>query len=394
MIDSAIFRPPNIRLSHAFLLAMGCGTSGSAYVAHADPDPVDAVDDVPTVDVDAERAVEVPGKAETTPAVQGWLLETSPGTWEALPEDVDATLTEAYYGGEPVALYTVRGSKPSEDVTYDVDFRQMLRSNRRSGQSQQLRWGPVPGRRNGGALGGAAGGRTQYQWELKNGNWADFEEEELQHLIRAWMMGHDEVSYEARGLQYLINFRRMVQINLSSGQKRHIRVKPRQAPEPPAAQDANTPEPAAEPTAEPAPPQGATAGASARRRITPPGKAKRFSLGKDGKGSASAAQGSQAGGNESKPGVQSGQQESASQFSQTLPALPSGVSWPLGATAQTAAKALYIELLSCQQLPQSERRSRYKQKCLLWHPDKNLDQEDVATEVFQFLQLLRDWLLA
>lgn len=376
---------------------MGCGTSGTSatYVAHADPlDPVDAVDvdDLPAVNVDAPLAVDVPGKAEMAPAVQGWLLETSPGTWEALPEDVDATLTEAYYGGEPVALYTVRGSKPSEDVTYDVDFRQMLRTNRRSGQPQQLRWGPVPGRQRNGAA-GASGGRTQYQWELKNGNWADFEEEELQHLIRAWMMGHDEVSYEARGLQYLINFRRMVQINISSGQKRHIRVKPRQAPEPPVAQDAKA-EPASTSAAEPAPPQGAAPGASARRRITPPGKAKRFSLGKDGKGSASAAQGSQAGSHESKPGAQSAQGEESASQSTSTPALPSGVSWPLGAAAQTAAQALYVELLSCQQLPQSERRSRYKQKCLLWHPDKNLDQEDVATEVFQFLQLLRDWLLA
>lgn len=35
---------------------------------------------------------------------------------QALPADVDETLTEAYYSGQPVALYTVRGARPSEDM--------------------------------------------------------------------------------------------------------------------------------------------------------------------------------------------------------------------------------------------------------------------------------------
>ena len=109
------------------------------------------------------------------------------------------------------------------------------------------------------------------------------------------------------------------------------------------------------------------------------------------------------------------------------PALPFGVQWP-SAQAKAAAKALYMELLlwcnwclghihplqsmlwaskscwerddwrlcvcvmrrfcaskcsllgtmrlSSQQCTQAERRSCYKHKCLLWHPDKNLDKED------------------
>ena len=89
MNDSLIF-PPNIKLSHAAYLriyAMGCGTSGTSatYFAHAPLDPVDAVevDDVPAV-VDAPAlAVDVPGNADEMALVQGWLLETSPGTWEA-----------------------------------------------------------------------------------------------------------------------------------------------------------------------------------------------------------------------------------------------------------------------------------------------------------------------
>jgi len=40
-----------------------------------------------------------------------------------------------------------------------------------------------------------------------------------------------------------------------------------------------------------------------------------------------------------------------------------------------------------------ERRKAYRAACLRWHPDKNLDDEDTATEVFQFLQLLKEWCL-
>ena len=103
-----------------------------------------------------------------------------------------------------MCLYSVRGSKPSEDVTYDVDFRQMRRTERRSGAQKRVKWGPVPQRKS-----QQSGGRTQYQWdawwnsldfefvfcldlrrfvricrvcraqepkELKNGHWADFED--------------------------------------------------------------------------------------------------------------------------------------------------------------------------------------------------------------------------
>ena len=76
----------------------------------------------------------------------------------------------------------------------------------------------------------------------------------------------------------------MVQLNLSSGQQRHIRVKPRIS-EPPTA----APPESAETTAETeAPPEAASRGAGgaerpnkARQNAVPPGKAKRFSLGKE-----------------------------------------------------------------------------------------------------------------
>ena len=81
----------------------------------------------------------------------------------------------------------------------------------------------------------------------------------------------------------------MVQRNLSSGQQRHIRVKPRISEAPAAPPEASTWS-EAETTAPPeAPPETQGAGGAggaerpnkARHNAVPPGKAKRFSLGKE-----------------------------------------------------------------------------------------------------------------
>ncbi|CAJ1389967.1 unnamed protein product [Effrenium voratum] len=318
-------------------------------------------------------------EASTRPPVErnapkgAWLVETAPETWEELPADVGATLTAALHANQPVALYTVHGAKPSQDVSYDVDFRQLLRRDRGSGRQQRLRWDPTWAPRLGaaGAISAAdpGGAATRYQWELKNGTWADFEDEELQHLVRAWMMGHDQVRYRARGLEYEIQFPRMVQINLCTGLKRHIRVKPLAEPSlaPPA------------PTAAPAPAAAKAAAktAAASRRAV---RDKRHSLGPQELGA-------------DQPGDARGQGADCQPKAEALE-LPPGVSWPLKPEARMPAAEMYEDMCRGASGAQAERRSRYKALCLKWHPDKNLDSEDTATEVFQFLQLLRDWYLA
>ena len=56
-----------------------------------------------------------------------------------------------------------------QDVSYDVDFRQLLRTNRSTGQQHRIRWAPhtveMTSKLNGMAVGGSSGGKTQYQWE-------------------------------------------------------------------------------------------------------------------------------------------------------------------------------------------------------------------------------------
>ena len=48
-----------------------------------------------------------------------------------------------------------------QDVTYDVDFRQNLRTNRRTGATQRLKWGVVPRA----PAAPPMAGKTQYQWD-------------------------------------------------------------------------------------------------------------------------------------------------------------------------------------------------------------------------------------
>ena len=74
--------------------------------------------------------------------------------------------------------------------------------------------------------------------------------------------------------------------------------------------------------------------------------------------------------------------------------LPIGASWPLLPSANEAARTLFRDLCATQTRPASEKKSLYKGKCLAWHPDKNLEKQEIATEVFKFLQLVRDWYLA
>lgn len=70
--------------------------------------------------------------------------------------------------------------------------------------------------------------------------------------------------------------------------------------------------------------------------------------------------------------------------------LPHGVAWPDMPASRLAVEGLYAKLTA---VPLDERRKVFKAACFEWHPDKNPSNEDVATEVFQFLQRLKSWYL-
>ena len=47
-----------------------------------------------------------------------------------------------------------------------------------------------------------------------------------------------------------------------------------------------------------------------------------------------------------------------------------------------------------EKLSLDERQKLFKRLLIKWHPDKNPDDQDVATRVFQELQEKKDWLLS
>lgn len=74
--------------------------------------------------------------------------------------------------------------------------------------------------------------------------------------------------------------------------------------------------------------------------------------------------------------------------------LPPDIEWPKDARAKNIARALYRDMSKSRHAALSERQKAYKAACLSWHPDKNRKHEDLATEVFQFLQTLKKWYFA
>eukprot|EP00435_Cladocopium_sp_Y103_P056250 s54_g18.t3 len=65
------------------------------------------------------------------------------------------------------------------------------------------------------------------------------------------------------------------------------------------------------------------------------------------------------------------------------------IRWPPGADERRAAGGVYAEMSASSHRPLVERRKTHTALCAQWHPDKNQGKEDLATEVFKFLQTMK-----
>lgn len=63
---------------------------------------------------------------------------------------------------------------------------------------------------------------NKFQVQL-SGEWQDYPQQENQVLMRSYLSGFECARYTHRGQTYLYNFKRMVQINTTSGKERSIR---------------------------------------------------------------------------------------------------------------------------------------------------------------------------
>lgn len=71
--------------------------------------------------------------------------------------------------------------------------------------------------------------------------------------------------------------------------------------------------------------------------------------------------------------------------------LPIGAEWPTEPKAKKVAETLFRDMCASRGKPLKERQKAYRASCLSWHPDKNPKYVELSTEVFKFLQVLKQW---
>mmetsp|Transcript_13609 Transcript_13609/g.22481 ORF Transcript_13609/g.22481 Transcript_13609/m.22481 type:complete len:604 (-) Transcript_13609:49-1860(-) len=436
--------------------------------------------DVGTTSVAAAYAKHI--KPETEGSKPGsyrtgeWQWQQNETTWLSFDSDTKQLLRAARLMGREIVCFV------AGDSEYEANLETCVQRNLQTGYERKLRW-VRPQKES-----------AQFQWQLKNGTWVDYEDEENEKLCAAYAAKQRFIRWSARGNDYQLDFAKLIQENVStnSGMTRNVRIlrdtwgtearpepsvcKASGSPIPPSAgkrfgfhggldssygtspRPSHT-EPSIPPPGHPPldpkhsarrPSHGSSTGPSAGvgptdssgRSSGHPPFAKAFSAFHtkvdpgssfeqrksspySGHGSSSERYDPKAPGSRTSAGsspppggtripssspppsgstrAPSGPSHprAASGTGGTAPAgargkatsaikLPSGVDWPGDTKARKAAEELFYDL---SKVPINERKKTFMKACLRWHPDKNLDDEDTATEVFQFLQTLKEWYL-
>eukprot|EP00930_Biecheleria_cincta_P034492 TRINITY_DN23838_c0_g1_i2.p1 TRINITY_DN23838_c0_g1~~TRINITY_DN23838_c0_g1_i2.p1 ORF type:complete len:338 (+),score=59.24 TRINITY_DN23838_c0_g1_i2:65-1078(+) len=300
-----------------------------------------------------------------------WQYEASLGVWELFDTHVSLQLENAYSTGEMRFVCYVG------EVFYEFDLRAYVQIEWPSGDQNRIQ-------RSSRAveLGGSSWKQSEgkshseicFEWQLKNGCWISYEDEEQELICSAVQAGHKMVSFLAHGFKYKIDLEKMVQTNLNTGRVRWLRARYEE-------------------------------NACIEERAFEVLKEVQLDTWKMDQNGGRGSEGRE-------EQQQRYQQPSRSEFAQKLYRrreaarqsgnklpetsawpprktvdLPDGV-WPQDARAKKAAHQLLAKL---QKTPAPSRRQAYRAACLAWHPDKQPDDEDAATQVFQFLQALKPW---
>lgn len=409
-------------------------------------DGADADDDSRATPSSSSRA---PSPAKSPAGLRGsdsnlgtWQWEVTRGVWQAFEPHVERILLAARKYGRYRVVYCINGK------VHEADFENNIQRNLSTGVQCHLRWKPV----------------QQFQWEMKNGLWVDYDDEENDALISGMMEGLTSVHYSARGFDYKVNLIEMKQENtsLNAATIRHIRIlgadvqsdEPAPSPRPtdipnipmkprsawqgkvpsgqrdsfrsPRPEQSNHQDPSRRPQSEetssgqqqrghkipprPSPPKAPSEGPSARfaqGRSSAPTSSKPtvssegYSVAED----LQAEDGFAKKPKRSSPGLGAAKQPSpppkaakkAPPAEESPPKassnIPPGLDLPATPAAKRASLSLIAELEALKLRPLAERKKAYRAACLRWHPDKNTQDEDTATEVFKFLQDLKDWYL-
>lgn len=334
-----------------------------------------------------------------------WLIEDAEGSWMRLDHEISAQLLVAWYCGEQLLDYSFQGA------SFQVDLTVWEQRNVQTGERKKIVWNSSDASSEGDA------GLADWAEGKEDGStWLDPGEEAERQLWAALNSGQQVVRYSVNGCQFEVDVVNMIQTNLSTGERWMIAVE--DGPDGPGAPAAEVPDAgkSTEPSTsnpleatqlpEPSPESTAFAGGASEPRAVPtakggrpkafiykavpdpgrpPPKQKKWSLapGQKQRLAPKAAP-------KTRPAPNSGAGKSGAGGAKELP-LPQNVEWPKGPKARRVAEAVYADMRKSREKPLAHRRRAYMAACLSWHPDKNLKHQEVATEVFQFLQGVKDW---
>ncbi|CAJ1335147.1 unnamed protein product [Effrenium voratum] len=332
-----------------------------------------------------ETAAEEPTRPEVYLGGE-WLIEEE-GAWRCLDPEISAQLLVAWYCGEQLLHYELQGR------SYEVDLTVWEQKDVETGQRRRIVWNssdPDDAR-------GSVASTDASEDAPDVPPWLDPGEEAERQLFAALESKQPVVRYMVNGCEFEVDTVNMIQTNLSTGERWMIAVEGEE-PEPGCRPEHGTGDAQAE--AEPS--QSAfAAGASEPRAVpTAKGKPKAFiykAVPDPSKPPPRQKKWSLAPGKKPKLAGPKAQAAAGSQAGQACPKpkaellLPKGVEWPVSAKARRVAEAVFADMRKSREKPLAHRRRAYMAACLSWHPDKNLKHQDVATEVFQFLQAVKDW---
>lgn len=284
--------------------------------------------------------------------------------------DIGKLLSAAHHSGEAEVFYAVGPEACMADLS------SMVQTNMVTGICQLIR----PASKKSPIL--------QFQWQLKPGVWVDCEADENERLVKARMAHRSVVKFSSHGNHYEINLETMEQtctsVHAGAGTVR-LRIAEKSTPgtrvvcgtqgvrrTPRSFRARAAPKTPSRPTRRTSSIQAGT-----RCFVGPPipsGPLPHFS----------------------KPNCVDEFHHPAQlphepvQPSPPRVVLPDGLAWPTDPSAQRVSETLLSQLAP---IAVDRRRRAFKGACLRWHPDKNLEDGNTATEVFQFLQRIKGWYL-
>lgn len=324
-----------------------------------------------------------------------WLIEEGEGRWVRLDHEISAQLLVAWYCGEQRMDYALKGR------TFEVDLTVWEHRDLETGERKRIVWNSSD------ASGGLGSQEASECGSVDGSTWLDPGEEAERQLFMALNSGQPVVRYNVNGCEFEVDVANMVQTNLETGERWMIAVEETQTEQKGATDQASTAAPdktetaATEATEVPPEETAFAAGASEPRQVPtatgrpkafiykaipdpsrPPPKQKKWSLAPGGHRPRLAPKGAKASAKpKSGPNGNIGEELS----------LPKNVEWPKGDKARRVAETVYKDMQKSREKPLAHRRRAYMAACLSWHPDKNLKHQEVATQVFQFLQAVKDW---